>query len=95
VEIHQSQLPAVPKEHEKLRNHPFEALFLKAEADHLKSHKDMNSWTVISRKDPRAENHQILGCIWVYTYKTNKHGRFLKCKARVMGRNNQQIMLYG
>jgi hypothetical protein len=57
VKIHQLQLPAVPKEHEKLINYSFEALFLKAEADHLKSYKDMNSWTVISRKDPRAENH--------------------------------------
>jgi hypothetical protein len=57
VKIHQSQLPAVPKEHEELKNHSFEALFLKAEADHLKNHKDMNSCTVISRKDPRAGSH--------------------------------------
>jgi hypothetical protein len=55
----------------------------------------MNSWTVISRKDPRAENHQILGCIWVYTYKTDKHGRFIKCKARLMIRGDQQTMLHG
>jgi hypothetical protein len=79
VKIYQSQLLAIPKGHEKLRNHSFEALFLKAEADHLKNYKNMNSWTVISHKDPRAKNHQILdskgyhnpvitiGCLYVRT----------------------------
>jgi hypothetical protein len=55
----------------------------------------MNSWTVISRKNPRAENHQILGCMWVYIYKTDKDGRFVKCKARLVVRDNQQAMLHG
>jgi hypothetical protein len=36
----------------------------------------------------------ILGCMWVYTYKTDKYGCFVKCKARLMVKDDQQIILH-
>lgn len=90
VKIHRAEIPAPPRWHHELHHHPFGKLFLQAEADHLQSHKDMQSWTEISRKDPRTEGKQILDCMWVYVYKFDKHGRFQKCKARLVVRGDQQ-----
>ena len=33
---------------------------------------------------------KILDYKWIYIYKFNKHSRFIKCKARLMVRENQQ-----
>lgn len=83
-------MPASPKWHYELSNHTFGRLFLKAEADHLQSHKDMRSWVEIKKKDPRAQDKQVLDCMWVNVYKFDKHGRFNKCKARLVVRGDQQ-----
>lgn len=90
VKVHRSQLPPPPKDHRMIRDHPMEKLFHQAEKDHLKSHKEMNSWSEILKNDPRAANNQILDCMWVYVYKFDKHGRFSKCKARLVVRGDQQ-----
>jgi hypothetical protein len=37
-----------------------------------------------------SKSHQVLGCIWVFTYKTNKHDMLQKCKTRLVMRGNQQ-----
>ena len=37
-----------------------------------------------------AKEIKILDCRWVYIYKFNKYGRFIKCKARLMVRGDQQ-----
>lgn len=50
----------------------------------------MRSWSEINAKDPRTEGKQVLDCMWVYIYKYDKHGRFLKCKARLVVRGDQQ-----
>ncbi|RKK44172.1 hypothetical protein BFJ69_g18336, partial [Fusarium oxysporum] len=50
----------------------------------------MRSWTEIRKKDARAVGQQVLGCMWVYVYKFDKHGRFQKCKARLVVRGDQQ-----
>ena len=41
--VHRSQLPVAPKRHDELENHLLRQLFIQAEQDHLRSHKDMNS----------------------------------------------------
>ena len=64
-------------------------LFEQAEEDHLKSHHEMKSWIEVQRSSiPKKQ--QILDCMWVYLYKFDKHGRFLKCKARLVVRGDQQ-----
>src|SRR5204863_3565460 len=66
-------------------------LFEQAEEDHLKSHHKMKSWIEVQRSSiPKKQ--QILDCMWVYIYKFDKHGRFLKCKARLVVRGDQQAV---
>jgi len=90
IRIKRSMLPPAPKWHHELKSHPFGALFEQAELSHLQSHKEMRSWTEIDREDPHAKGKQILDCMWVYIYKFDKHGRFQKCKARLVVRGDQQ-----
>ena len=51
----------------------------------------MKSWTVIDQKEAKGE--QILDSMWVYVYKFDKHGRLLKCKARLVVQDNQQAKI--
>jgi hypothetical protein len=37
-----------------------------------------------------AKGRQVLGSHWVFLYKLDKHGRLLKCKARLVIRGDQQ-----
>ncbi|KAL9563995.1 hypothetical protein ACKAV7_011855 [Fusarium commune] len=83
-------MPPLPRSHSDLINHPMGILFEEAETAHLRSHDEMESWTEIPRDDPRTKGNQILDCMWVYVYKFGKHGRFQKCKARLVVRGDQQ-----
>ncbi|RYP53280.1 hypothetical protein DL770_010999 [Monosporascus sp. CRB-9-2] len=87
--IHRKHLPPAPKTHKELRDHPIGNEFRKAEKDHLNSHKQISSWTKCDRK--KADGKQLLDCMWVYVYKFDKHGNFLKCKARLVVRGDQQV----
>jgi hypothetical protein len=73
-----------------VETHALAPLIKAAEKTHLESHKKMGLWFQISKNNPRAKHQQIIGCMWVYVYKTDKHGRFVKIKARLMIRDNQQ-----
>lgn len=88
--LHRSQLPVLPRSHKDLETHLMGTLFIEAERIHLQSHQEMQSWIEISKSDPSARNKQVLDCMWVYTYKFDKHGRFQKCKARLVVRGDQQ-----
>jgi hypothetical protein len=86
--IHRRKLPNAPKSIKNLESHPLKAEFQKAMHQHLKGHAERRSWNTIYRDE--AKGHQILGCIWVFTYKTDKHGMLQRCKARLMVCGNQQ-----
>lgn len=88
--VHQSQLPKLPRHHRDLRDHPMGVQFEQAERDHLRSHREMESWIEIDLDDQRTLGKQTLDCMWVYVYKLDKHGRFIKCKARLVVRGDQQ-----
>lgn len=45
-------------------------------------------WDIVESKE--ASGHQILGCQWVFKYKTDKHNQLQKCKARLVVCGNQQ-----
>lgn len=86
--LYRKDLPQPPSTHRDLEVHPFGAAFEEAEKDHLQSHAQMRSWTEVSRSS--LKDHKILDCRWVYVYKFDKHGRLLKCKARLVVRGDQQ-----
>ena len=71
--------------------HALAEKWLEAEKVHSESHRQMGSWAEIEKTDPRVRKKQILGCMWVYTYKFDKHGKFRKCKARLVVRGDKQI----
>ena len=77
--------------HLDLQNHPFRELFTQAEVDYLQSYAEIRSWTEISSCNKRVRGHQVLDCRQVYVYKFNKHRRFVKAKARLVVRGNQQL----
>jgi hypothetical protein len=90
IKIHQSQLPPPPKHRGRLEDHPLGELFKEAECSHLASHKQMQSWREVPLSSAKLTGHQILDCMWVYTYKVNERSQFLKCKARLVVRGDQQ-----
>ena len=88
--IYRKELPKPPDHHEDLANHPMGSSFEQAERDHLQSHVEMRSWTEINARDRCVAGHKILDCRWVYVYKFDKRGRFVKAKARLVVRGDQQ-----
>lgn len=64
------------------------SMFHQAEKDHLQSHSLMESWNMVESQEGKGK--QVLDCMWVYVYKFDKHGRLLKCKARLVVRGDQQ-----
>ncbi|XP_044716029.1 uncharacterized protein HRG_10203 [Hirsutella rhossiliensis] len=85
---HKKNLPEPPETQKQLERHPYKEEFIKAQKDHLASHEEMGSFLEVPWK--RAAGKQILGCKWVFIYKTDKHGILQKCKARLVVCGNQQ-----
>ncbi|OAA34885.1 polyprotein [Cordyceps fumosorosea ARSEF 2679] len=83
-----SHLPEVPKTMKDLEDHPFKDQFIKAQKEHLASHDQMNSFIEVPWS--QAKGQKVLHCMWVFTYKTDKHGLLQKCKARLVVCGNQQ-----
>lgn len=90
IKPHRSELPPLPTAYSKLEEHPLHEMFKQAEKEHLQSHKQMESWTEVPATPVRKSGQQILDCMWVYTYKFDKHHRLNKCKARLVVRGDQQ-----
>lgn len=83
------KLQPLPTSHTEVSAHPYTISIRAAEANHLQSHRETDSWREVLKRT--AKGSQILGCHWVYTYKLNKHGRLLKIKARLVIRGDQQL----
>ena len=72
-----------------LKSHSYKMKFMKVQQAHLKSHHhQMQIFYEINWK--HAKKHQVLHCMWVFVYKTNKHDYLQKCKARLVICENQQ-----
>lgn len=85
---HRKNLPPLPESQKDLRNHPFKEQFIQAQKDHLTSHDKMESFQQVPWS--KAKGYKVLGCMWVFLYKTDRHGFLMKCKARLVVCGNQQ-----
>jgi hypothetical protein len=85
---HRRNLPEAPKSFKELQSHPMKAHFYNAMKQHLREHKARKSWKPVKRD--LSKGHQVFGCMWVFIYKTDKHGILQKCKARLVVCGNQQ-----
>ena len=85
---HKRNLPPAPKTIRDLAGHPYEAEFRKAQLDHLESHRQIQSWYEVEKR--HAKGQRVIHSMWVFTYKTDKHGFLQKCKARLVICGNQQ-----
>ena len=89
VKIHRRNLPPEPVNYRQLKDHPFEKQFRINMEEHMRQHnQQFKSWSAVSSKE--AVGQQVLGCQWVFKYKTDKHGNLQKCKARLVVCGNQQ-----
>ncbi|KID82365.1 polyprotein [Metarhizium guizhouense ARSEF 977] len=85
---HKRDLPQPPKTRKDLADHPFRDQFIKAQQEHLASHEQMQSFVKVPWA--RAKGQRVLSCMWVFTYKTDRHGYLVRCKARLVVCGNQQ-----
>jgi hypothetical protein len=76
--IHKKNLPPAPKRVKDLLTHHFRNEFEEAQHEHLKSHEKMGSFEEVDRY--RAKGHQVLGCMWIFIYKTDKHSSYRSVK---------------
>jgi transposase InsO family protein len=86
--IQKKNLPPLPQSLKDLERHPLYEEFKKAQLVHLKSHEQMRSFQETDKK--HAKGQQVLSSMWVFAYKTDKHGFLQKCKARLVVCGNQQ-----
>src|SRR5579871_6593763 len=86
--LHKRNLPPAPETIKDLEHHPLREQFKEAQRAHLASHKHMKSYEEMDRR--YAKGQQILSSMWVFVYKTDKHGYLQKCKARLVVCGNQQ-----
>ena len=86
---HRRELPSESLNYRQLAGHRFEKEFRQSMDEQLRQHREQfKSWDVVSSRE--ATGHQMLGCQWVFKYKTNKHNRLQKCKSRLVVCGNQQ-----
>ena len=86
---HRRDAPPPPKNYREVKGHQYEAQFKESMKGHIAEHVNLfKSWTEVEKSE--AKGHQILGCQWVFVYKTDKHRRITKCKARIVVCGNQQ-----
>jgi hypothetical protein len=89
IPIHIRELPSPPSPFHDYTNHPFREEFKEAELAHLASHAKSNTWDQVPTASI-SHNTQILDCMWVYTYKFDPNGYWIRCKARLVVRGDQQ-----
>jgi len=89
-QIHQSQMPLPPKNWKEVEKHPFAVEFKQAEDDHLQSHRDKNTWVEVTLSKKQLREVEIIDNMWVYVYKFDEQGFFIKCKARLVARGDME-----
>ena len=80
------------KHYKDFKSHLYEKNFWNFMTQQIKQHKqDFNFWMIIDHW--KFNEHQMLKCQWMFKYKTNKHDKLLKYKAKIIMYDNQQHWL--
>jgi hypothetical protein len=85
---HRKDLPPPPRSYKELKKHLLDKWFVEAMEVHMRSHREMKSFEKCHRSV--AKKAHVLDCMWVFTYKFDKHGYLVKAKARLVVRGDQQ-----
>ena len=86
--IYRKKLKPPPKYDYYAGDHSIREWFFKVKKSHLESYIRIRFWSIIKRSTLIKEI-KILDYRWVYIYKFDKYGRFIKYKAYLMVRGDQ------
>jgi hypothetical protein len=85
--IHWDNLPPLPKLWKDLNKHPYGNEFMAAAHLEIQTLLAADTWKEVKRTSARG---RPLPLKWVFTYKTNEDGYFVKAKARLVVRGDLQ-----
>jgi hypothetical protein len=85
--VHRDDLASPPTTWKQVLQHPLKHQWFGAAENEIKTMKNKGTWTEV----PRAEiESKPLPLKWVFTYKFDQDGFFIKCKARIVVRGDLQ-----
>ena len=87
IPAHRDDLPPPPKTWKQLLQHPLKSLFINASEKEIDQLKKKGTWTEIATSEV---SDRPLPLKWVWTYKFDQDGYFIKCKARIVVRGDLQ-----
>jgi hypothetical protein len=85
--VHRDELPPLPKKWKDLAHHQLGALFRQACEKEIATLIEKKTWVEVDRSSATA---RPLPLKWVFTYKLDQNGYFIKCKARICVRGDLQ-----
>ena len=85
--MHRDELPPLPRKWKDLAHHPLGALFRQACNKEIKTLIEKKTWVEVDRTSATT---RPLPLKWVFTYKLDQDGYFIKCKARICVRGDLQ-----
>lgn len=86
---HRDELPKLPRKWKELETHQLGQLFKEAAQKEINTLQAAKTWEVIERTEA---TDRPLPLKWVFTYKLDEDGYFVKCKARIVVRGDLQIV---
>jgi hypothetical protein len=88
--FHRTQMPPEPRNWSEAQKHLLAQDFLVAIQKELADIKRKKSYIIVDESEAQAQNRQILPLMWVFTYKFDENGHYLKAKARLVVRGDLQ-----
>jgi hypothetical protein len=83
-------MPPEPRNWSEAQKHLLAQDFLVAIQKELADIKWKKSYIIIDESEAQAQNRQILPLMWVFTYKFDEDGHYIKAKARLVVRGDLQ-----
>ena len=90
IRLHRNNMPPKPNSYKKLHKHPHREGFEQAIQTEIHILKGMNTWTEIPPDHAIKQNKMPIPTRWVFKYKFNNQGYFLKYRAQLCAHGNLQ-----